>query len=902
MKKKIIYILIGVAVLVLGYLNYFSDENLPDGGAPVITTKTKYENDEYKVEAEKQLDYLKTKETKFEFGELIILKDKTQIKADSIRIDKNNDLELRKNIRGRSENGWKIESEQIDYNKSKDIITSEEGIKAINEEKKLSIFGEKYISDSKISYIKLEKNVKLTVGKIFAAGDKGDYDEKSQIVTMEGNIKLGGTDNNDNPVSGNIKKLSYNMEKKIVESNESFDLIYRGIKLLGERILYNDESEALEITKNVAFEASGYKIFADKIIKEEKSNIVKIYGPIFGGNVEYQMNGNEGYFDTEKKELYIYGNVKIVSKDKEELTGEQIILNDEKNTVTIVGTKERPVNYRSKDGVFTTSNLVYNFSNKDVFLNDYYKVDGTRYDSEGEKGYYNTEKKSGYVINGYVFDKVEKKKLSGNLLQLDAIEESYIGKGNVVYEDEQYILTGEEIEHNNKIGKGRIVSNYIMTLKENKVSYHGNDATYNSVTGDFIDDGLVKVKGESFETIGENLRYNSKTGIGYIESQLVFQNTKNGTRVTGEKFSFQKDSFVKITGAIVIENEQLVAKSTDGYYDLKREIIEIPNEIVITGKDGTFNGTIEKGVYKVNDGIFYGETFVGKYNEYDIESERVNYSTKDGKISLINNAHIVNRNLNGQKIYGNRLEYSTVNEIFEGHNGYTAHYSNYIVNGNNIVYNMKAGTLNGNGIEIVSDSGDTFSAEKISGLMREMRVDFINNAKAFITSQEEPTNFTGDFVRVYFKNVNKKYSPVRSEARGRVTFDQKERKANAEYIEYNIEKKILFAQNKVELYTNDKENGEIFAKGNKGTIFLNNDIATLSGKVYIKNIDLVKKVTEAYGDNGKINRKSGIVEFLGNVKIKNEEGHLTADKATYNMKTKKAKASGNVYVEYKNKK
>lgn len=902
MKKKIIYILIGIVILILGYLNYFRDENLPDSGAPIITINTKYENDEYKVEAKKQLDYLKTRETKFEFGKLLILKDNTKMNAENISIDKENNLQLRNNIKGYSENGWEIESEQIDYNKNKDIITSELGIKAINKEKNLTVFGEKYLSDSKISYIKLEKNVKLTVGKLFAVGDKGDYDEKSQIITMEGNIKLGGTDNNENPVGGNLKKLSYNMEKKTVESNESFDLLYRGIKLLGEKILYNDTSESLEITKNVAFEASGYKIYADKIIKEEESNIVKIYGPIFGGNDEYQMNGNEGYFDTEKKELYIYGDVKIISKDKEELTGEQIILNDEKNTVTVIGTKEKPVIYKSKDGVFTTSNLVYNFSNKEVFLNDYYKVDGVRYDSEGEKGYYNTEKKSGYVINGYIFDKVEHKKLNGNLLQLDAVEEYYVGKGNVIYEDKQYILTSEEVEHNNKLGNGKIVGNYVMTLKENSISYHGSDATYNSVTGDFIDDGLVTVKGENFETVGENLKYNSQTGEGYIESQLVFQNTKNGTTITGEKFSFQKDNFVKITGAIVIENEQLIAKSNDGYYDLKKEIVDIPNEIVITSKDKTFDGTIEKGVYKVNDGIFYGETFIGKYNEYDIESEKVNYSTKDGKISLINNAQIISRNPNGHKVYGNRLEYSTSNEIFEAHNGYTAHYNNYIVNGVNIIYNMKAGILKGNKMDIISDSGDTFSADKISGLMKEMRVDFIDNAKAFINSQGEPTNFDGDFVRVYFKNVNKKYSPVRSEARGNVNFIQKDKKASAEYIEYNIDKKILFAQDKVDLYTNDKENGEIFAKGNKGTMFLNNDVATLAGKVYIKNIDSEKKITEAYGDNGKMDRKSGIIEFLGQVKIKNDEGYLTADKATYNIKTKKAKASGNVYVEYKDKK
>jgi len=899
MKKKIIYSLIGVAVIVLGYLNYFADEQLPEGNAPIETFNTRYENEEYRVEAKKQLDYLRTRETRFEFGQLELLKERTRMIADDIFIDSDNNIEFRKNIHGYTENGWEIQSEKLDYNKINDEITTDEGIRAINAERNVSIGSRIYKSDSRATYIDMEREVTLTVDKITATGDKGSYREDSGIVTLEGNIRLGGTDRNNNSIGGNMIKLAYNLETKTLESNEAFDIVYRGIKLLGERLLYEEFSQALEITDNVVFEVADYKVNADRIIKEEESTIVKIYGPIFGGNEESQMEADEGIYDIEKKELYVYGNVKIITKNNEELTSEQLVLNDENSSAIALGTEEKPVIFKSDDGILTTTNLIYNFANNDLFMNEKYKVDGVQYDSEGEKGYYNTVTKIGEITNGYILDKKENRKLSGSSLKIDELNEVYAGNGNVVYEDSQYILKAEEIEHINKDGKGKIRGKYIMSLKENNISYYGEDATYDSISGDFVDEGLIIVRGENFETVGENLRYNSKSGEGYFESEMLFTNTKNGTTITGEHFSFQKDNFVKISGSIVIESEKLVAKSVDGYYDLKKEEIDIPNEIIITGKENEFDGRIERGIYKVDEGIFYGEKFTGKYEEYDLESDKIHYSTIEGKISMIDNAEIVSRLENGNKIYGDRLEYSSDKEIVEAHSGYTIYYNKNIITGKDIVYNMQFGTLIGIEINILSEEGDAFYANEVDGLMREMRLDFIGDAKANVVSQGEAIDFTGDFVRIYFKGVKNKLTPVRSEAKGNVTFIQEGMEARAEYMEYDLEKEIIFAEENVFLHTKDEKDGEITARGDKGNVFLKNDTASLMGKVYVKNIDLYKKVTEAYGDNAKIDRGKNTLEFLGNVRIEASEGFVTAERVIYNMETRKVNAKGNVYVEQK---
>lgn len=66
-KKKIIYIVMGVIVVVLGYFNYFGfDKEVGDIKKIVEIINVVYESDDYYVEVEKEIDYLDEKESKFE--------------------------------------------------------------------------------------------------------------------------------------------------------------------------------------------------------------------------------------------------------------------------------------------------------------------------------------------------------------------------------------------------------------------------------------------------------------------------------------------------------------------------------------------------------------------------------------------------------------------------------------------------------------------------------------------------------------------------------------------------------------------------------------------------------------------------------------------------------------------
>ena len=93
-KKKIIYIVLGVVALVLVYFNYYgSDKEVGDIKKIVETINAVYESDDYHVEAEKEIDYLDEKESKFEKAKAII--QGMILSGDNVFLDKNKRISSR---------------------------------------------------------------------------------------------------------------------------------------------------------------------------------------------------------------------------------------------------------------------------------------------------------------------------------------------------------------------------------------------------------------------------------------------------------------------------------------------------------------------------------------------------------------------------------------------------------------------------------------------------------------------------------------------------------------------------------------------------------------------------------------------------------------------------------------
>ncbi|MDR1834600.1 MAG: LPS export ABC transporter periplasmic protein LptC, partial [Fusobacteriaceae bacterium] len=447
MKKKIIYLLILILIGAVGYWNYFSDEELPDvTNQRIETNDAVYENEDYYVTAKKQTDFLKSKDTFFSFGKVLLLKKDTTMQAEDIALDKDNNMKLRKHIIGDSKSGWHLESEQMDYLKKEELITSEEGVKAVDTVKNLSISGKYFESDSRVTYIRMRENVTIESSKLKITGDRGEYTDERKEMVLSGRIKASGADRDNNPVEGEFEKLTYNVDTKLITTEDDFSLLYRGVKLSGGRMVVNETDESFEITENVRFEGGGFLIRAEKIERAAGSDVVLIEGPIRGGNDEYSIKAEHGEYHIGEKKLYLLApenQLEITSKKGEVLRGTRIIFDNQANFAEIMSATG--VEYQSEQGVLHTKVIQYDLAAGEVILEHPFTFRGPRYESDGREARYKTREKTGFMTYGYILDKEKNQRIAGDEIRGDRERKYYAAKGNAEMENERYFLKAPEV-------------------------------------------------------------------------------------------------------------------------------------------------------------------------------------------------------------------------------------------------------------------------------------------------------------------------------------------------------------------------------------------------------------------------------------------------------------------------
>lgn len=891
-KKKIVYGIIFIVVIVLGYLNYFGDEGELGKAEQVIeTSNVTYKNEDYVVEAQLQKDYIKENETGFEKAKAKV--NDMLISGDNVFIDKVRNLALKNNILGISPNGWSFKAESVDYNKLKDEIKSTTGVTAINEEQGIKISGQNFTTDSKMSYIELTQDVVLENESIALKGDKGEYDDLTKIVVLSNNITLEGRGENVGLVDGHFKTLRYNSDSRILEAWEPFDTTYKEVKLSAESLYFKEDTEALKVSKNVVIEANGFKIYVDRLDKAGNSNILKIAGKIKGSDGTYSFEGDKGEYNTESKVLTILGNIKGSSTKGEKIAGDRLVYDTNSKLMTLSGDKN--VKYSSTDGELITKVFNYNSETKEMSTDGAYTFSGTKYESKGKNLYYNGESKDVKITEGYLLDKEKKQRLSGDKIayNTDTQDSSVIGKAFM--EDEKYSLSSESIIYTGADKNAKINGNYIVKAQDSGMKFQGKDATYNQESGEFLSAGSVKLQNENYIANGTDLTYNTKTGLGKLGSSIEIVNPKDNIRITGDTFSFKNGEYLEIAGNLHMEGEDVIVDSERARYSLKDKNIYIPEKIDFKSKDGKTYGIMSKGVYYTESSKFVGDNFNGKSNTATLTSRKMTYFSQGEKALF--QGKVVMKDTDST-FRGESVEYYPKTETVKSLEKYTINYKDFTFKGDNGVFNNKSGILDGNKSDITTANGDRFISDKVHGNLNEMIMDFTGNVNGHVNDKGVITTFSGEFSRVYFKNSGK-YEILRSEVRENAVFIQGDKKLKSDYIEIDSNRRLVFSKENTELTLVDAVNGETVIKSAVAEVDIDKDMATLIGNVQIKNNNSEYGLTNVTADRGIIRQKAGTVELIGHVEIENNESIVQADRGIYDMNSKKIKASGNVYVDYK---
>ena len=891
-KKKIVYGIIFIVVIVLGYLNYFGDEGELGKAEQVIeTSNVTYKNEDYVVEAQLQKDYIKENETGFEKAKAKV--NDMLISGDNVFIDKVRNLALKNNILGISPNGWSFKAESVDYNKLKDEIKSTTGVTAINEEQGIKISGQNFTTDSKMSYIELIQDVVLENESVALKGDKGEYDDLTKIVVLSNNITLEGRGENVGLVDGHFKTLRYNSDSRILEAWEPFDTTYKGVKLSAESLYFKEDTEALKVSKNVVIEANGFKIYVDRLDKAGNSNILKIGGKIKGSDGTYSFEGDKGEYNTESKVLTILGNIKGSSTKGEKIAGDRLVYDTNSKLMTLSGDKN--IKYSSADGELITKVFNYNSETKEMSTSGAYTFSGTKYESKGKNLYYNGESKDVKITEGYLLDKEKKQRLSGDKIAYNTDTQDSPVIGKAFMEDEKYSLSSESIIYTGADKNAKINGNYIVKAQDSGMKFQGKDATYNQESGEFLSAGSVKLQNENYITNGTNLTYNTKTGLGKLGSSIEIVNPKDNIRITGDTFSFKNGEYLEIAGNLHMEGEDVIVDSERARYSLKDKNIYIPEKIDFKSKDGKTYGIMSKGIYYTESSKFVGDNFNGKSNTATLTSRKMTYFSQGEKALF--QGKVVMKDTDST-FRGESVEYYPKTETVKSLEKYTINYKDFTFKGDNGVFNDKSGILDGNKSDITTANGDRFISDKVHGNLNEMIMDFTGNVNGHVNDNGVITTFSGEFSRVYFKNSGK-YEILRSEVRENAVFIQGDKKLKSDYIEIDSNRRLVFSKENTELTLVDAVNGETVIKSAVAEVDIDKDMATLIGNVQIKNNNSEYGLTNVTADRGIIRQKAGTVELIGHVEIENNESIVQADRGIYDMNSKKIKASGNVYVDYK---
>nr|WP_307774653.1 LPS export ABC transporter periplasmic protein LptC [uncultured Cetobacterium sp.] len=537
-KKKLAYRVAIVAVLVLGYFNYFGEEKKIEKQEEIIETKgAVYDTDGYHIEADVQKDFLKKDETTFEkakafLGDMVLT-------GDNALLDAGKNLLLNSNILGKSLNGWEIKTQKLNYEREKDLISSNAGVTAINKKDGVEISGSNFTSDTKLNNLVLSGDVKFKMRDIVLSAESAKYNDKEKIVNILGEAYLEGTNltEDGSVLKGKFKGIKYDTKTNLLTTNNKFEIDYNGTKLFGDNLVLNDKTENFKITKNVYVLADNFKIDMESITSDGGD---KIYfnGPVKGNDGIYSFTGDEGVYNKKDKKFYLNGNVLGKSTSGATLSADEAIYDLTKKDLRLVG-KNKDLVIRDKDSKFVTKDVIYN-----------------------------TQSGIAYLTSGYI-------------------------------EDSNYILRSKKIEYKKDQGLILLPENYTLEEKGGQGAFYGTRGEYSLNTGVFTSLDKVKyVDGDNTVT-GENIEFDKNTGEGIIKNNLTLINDslvmkgKTGIYKTKEKKFY-------IPGEINFKDSKrnISGKMYDGIYDTDKKVF-IGKKF--TGKDMKNNLKSDIIEYRLSD-------------------------------------------------------------------------------------------------------------------------------------------------------------------------------------------------------------------------------------------------------------------------------------------------------------
>ncbi|WP_150408725.1 LptA/OstA family protein [Fusobacterium nucleatum] len=880
-KKKIIYIVLGVVVLVLVYFNYYgSDKEVGDIKKIVETINAVYESDDYHVEAEKEIDYLDEKESKFEKAKAII--QGMILSGDNVFLDKNKNLTLDTNILGISPNGWEIKASELKFSKEAKELVSTKPMYAKNEEKGVEILANKFKTTISMDNITLEDGVVIK-NKLFSIlADKANYNNSSKIITLEGNIRLSNgigevgdintlkdvkdipnnsINKNDKEMSGTFSKVYFDLNERNLYATDGFDLKYDEVGLRGKNIVLNETTQSLKVTDDVKFTYQDYVFDVSYIEKEPNSDIINIYGKIKGGNPVYSVLADKGEYNVNDKKIRIFGNVDITSTKGEKLVLDNVVYSSATKEADMYGNK---IKYTSPENNLEAEYIHYNTVTKEVTTNK-------PFDSWNEKG----------------------EGITGTNIVYNLGTKDFYSKENITVKNKDYGLTTKNVTYKEDTGILSAPEPYVIKSIDETSTINGKSITYNKKTGELTSPGEIILNNKGTIMKGHDLVYNNISGLGKLQGPIPFENKENKMSGTAKEIIIKKGDYVDLIGPIKVKQDTTNMLVDNARYSYKDGLVHVNTPVKFNDPVKSMVGSVNSATYSPKDSILKGTNFNMKEPDRSAKAQNiVLYNKENRRLELIGNAYLSSGKDN---ISGPKIVYYLDTKDAETPTNSIIHYDQYTVKSTYGKVNKESGEIFVKNADVKSLDGNDFSSNQAKGNINDV-VHFTGNVKGKSTQKEGDVYFTGDKVDLYMGKVNDKYEAKKVIVDTKSTFTQLNRKIVSNYMELDLIKKEIYAKDRPILTIDDGEKGNTLVKADDVTAYIDKELIKLNKNVYVKNINEKKEETVLTAERGTVTKQ--MADVYDRVKIVTKDSVTTANEGHYDMVNRKIRAKGNVHVDY----
>lgn len=880
-KKKIIYIVLGVVALVLVYFNYYgSDKEVGDIKKIVETINAVYESDDYHVEAEKEIDYLDEKESKFEKAKAII--QGMILSGDNVFLDKDKNLTLDTNILGISPNGWEIKASELKFNKETKELISTKPMYAKNEEKGVEILANKFKTTISMDNITLEDGVVIK-NKLFSIlADKANYDNNTKIITLEGNIKLSNrigevgdintlkdvkslenTSNNkkEKEISGTFSKVYFNLNERNLYATDGFDMKYDEVGLKGKDIVLNETTQSFKVTGDVKFTYQDYIFDVSYIEKEPNSDIINVYGQIKGGNSIYSVLADKGEYNINDKKIRIFGNVDITSTKGEKLNLDNFVYSSETKEADMYGNK---IKYTSPTNNLEAEYIHYNTVTKEITTDK-------PFDSWNEKG----------------------EGITGTNIVYNLGTKDFYSKENITVKNKDYGLTTKNVTYKEDTGILSAPEPYVIKSTDETSTINGKSITYNKKTGELTSPGEIILNNKGTIMKGHDLVYNNISGLGKLQGPIPFENKEDKMSGTAKEIIIKKGDYVDLIGPIKVKQDTTNMLVDNARYSYKDELVHVNTPVKFNDPVKSMVGSVSSATYSPKDSILKGTNFNMKEPDRSAKAQNiVLYNKENRRLELIGNAYLSSGKDN---ISGPKIVYYLDTKDAETPTNSIIHYDQYTVKSTYGKVNKESGEIFVKNADVKSLDGNDFSSNQAKGNINNI-VHFTGNVKGKSKQKEGDVYFTGDKADLYMSKVNNKYEAKKVIVNTKSTFTQLNRKIVSNYMELDLIKKEVYAKDKPVLTIDDGEKGNTLVKADDVTGYIDKELIKLNKNVYVKNINEKKEETVLTADRGTVTKQ--MADVYDRVKVVTKDSVITANEGHYDIVNRKIRAKGNVHVDY----